>query len=128
MDICNSMKRSGIQPNVQSYNSVLEALATKNEIPFSLKLLGEMIQNNVAPDVFTANLIIRMHAPFGDFLGAMAIYEMLDSFGLKPNSETFTSLVAVAACSMPHCCISPPPLSSNCALGLIPFLFPFLFS
>ena len=46
----------------------------------------------------------QMHISFGDFLGAMTMYEMLDTFSISPSTETFANLIEVAANSTPHAC------------------------
>jgi len=100
--ICQEIKENNIKPNVATYNYFLEALLTKNQLVFGIKMLNEMIRSGLQPDSTTLNLLIALHVKFGDFLGAMSIFELFDQFGIKPTKVTFSNLIDVATKSPAH--------------------------
>jgi len=64
-----------------------------------------MLQHNIEPDLLTTNLLIKLHIPYNDFLGAMSIVELQSNQGITPSAETFSSLIEVASQSTPHVCM-----------------------
>lgn len=57
--LLNEMRRLDVEPDVLSYNTVLNACAEALEMTTAKKLVVEMLKNNVKPDDFTITTLAK---------------------------------------------------------------------
>lgn len=84
----------GIQPDIQIYNSLLNAYSKAGEIDKAVNLFNQIIHNGtIKPTVVTFNTQIDCYARNGIISSVNDVFVIMRKHGIKPNIRTFSSLI-----------------------------------
>ncbi|GLJ15790.1 hypothetical protein SUGI_0260100 [Cryptomeria japonica] len=94
---------SDCKPSLKTYNLLLSALVNKKNNNNSYishmhmqnmrALFKQMIDGNVAPDIFTLNVMIKGYAKSLHMNDALRIFHQMDLYGCSPNAHTYNYLI-----------------------------------
>merc|ERR1719359_252468 len=86
------MERSGVTPNVVTFNSVINACAQCGDVDRAESWFRRMLAKEVTPSVETFNSLINACAKAGDALRAEEWFEEISSHGLEPDAFSYSTL------------------------------------
>ncbi|XP_047182026.1 pentatricopeptide repeat-containing protein At5g14080 isoform X2 [Vigna umbellata] len=91
--VLQEMKKKGFQPNVSSYNYIMEACCKEDLLRPARKLWDEMFSNGCLGNLKTYNLLIQKFCEVGQAEEAqMLFYQMLDK-RVEPDVTTYNYLL-----------------------------------
>lgn len=93
--VLDLMRTSGIEPSMGTANSMIQVLRRDPEaIDTAYEALEELHKEEQPVDVVAANVIIEASRGLNDLQRAVGTYKALPNLGVKPNIDTFNSLLA----------------------------------
>ncbi|MBA0564781.1 hypothetical protein Golob_009692, partial [Gossypium lobatum] len=87
------MKLTGLDPDLVSYNLMLNGLGKSGRVEEALSLFDEMRNRGITPDLYTYNSLILNLGTVGMVEQAGKFYEELQLMGLEPNVFTYNALI-----------------------------------
>ncbi|XP_045795336.1 pentatricopeptide repeat-containing protein At2g31400, chloroplastic [Trifolium pratense] len=92
VNLFRSMSSWGIEPNLITYNSLIDAGA-KGEVDFNVvvEFYDEMLANGIVPDRLTYNSMLSVCAPKGMWEMAQKLLREMDQKGIVPDVFTYNT-------------------------------------
>nr|DAD42272.1 TPA_asm: hypothetical protein HUJ06_000502 [Nelumbo nucifera] len=84
----------GIQPTLESYNALIDALLEANLTEIAWELFEEMKKDGCNPDIFTYNLLLDALGKSGRIDQLFELHEEMLSRECKPNTITYNILIS----------------------------------
>ncbi|KAK7472632.1 hypothetical protein VKT23_000745 [Stygiomarasmius scandens] len=92
MELVSNMKRSKIEPNLDTYNHLLRALAHYNRGFEAWAIFEDMLLVGIRPDVNTFNHLIEAHQTKSS-LYLWPIIRKMESMSIMPNATTYGLII-----------------------------------
>ncbi|KAJ7559619.1 hypothetical protein O6H91_04G093700 [Diphasiastrum complanatum] len=90
------MRSAGIEPNIVTYNSLLDAYGKAGLLDKMENLLLSLIKDDVfKPNVWTQNMILKNYGKWGQVTKMEEWYERLTSLGVEADITTLNTLMNV---------------------------------
>eukprot|EP01063_Lacrimia_lanifica_P022478 TRINITY_DN3005_c0_g1_i1.p1 TRINITY_DN3005_c0_g1~~TRINITY_DN3005_c0_g1_i1.p1 ORF type:complete len:688 (+),score=312.36 TRINITY_DN3005_c0_g1_i1:41-2104(+) len=86
------MKNGKVQPNVHTYNSLMNVFA-ENPAELLAQMFDDMIRQNIPPNRRTYNTLMRSCQRQGDYDKAFKLFEELKAEPLEPDVVTYNILI-----------------------------------
>jgi len=87
------MQQDGIQPNVHTYTTLMNAYARVGNREGAEGVLTRMIEAGITPNVFTYTVLINAYARAGDVEGAQGVLRRMKVKGVEPNLMTYNTFL-----------------------------------
>lgn len=87
------MQHDGIQPNVHTYTTLMNAYARVGNREQAEDVLLRMTQAKCMPNVFTFTVLINAYARAGDVEGAENVLKRMKAQGVEPNLMSYNTLL-----------------------------------
>ena len=91
MIIYDQMKKQNIFPNIITYNTLINKLFDKKK---TMVVLQDMQRFNITPDITTLTTLLKKQFQNRDMKGVQKILNMFDSMKIKPNEQTYGTLIS----------------------------------
>jgi pentatricopeptide repeat protein len=94
---------SAVKPDLIAYSTLVKAYAEVGNVPSSLKILEQMLQQNVRPDEIIFNSALGACCSFPmKSNNVMHTFDTLADYGMKPTTTTFSILLKSLALTDAH--------------------------
>ncbi|CAK9116483.1 unnamed protein product, partial [Durusdinium trenchii] len=87
------MKQQRLEPDIVSYNTLLNAFAKDSDGAGAQEVFNEMTDVSVTPGVVSFSVLIEAHARAGHRKAAEQAFRIMQELGLQPNEVTYTALL-----------------------------------
>ncbi|GJM99697.1 hypothetical protein PR202_ga16822 [Eleusine coracana subsp. coracana] len=94
-DVLKEMKRKRLEPEISSYNSLMEALCRNDLLRPAKKLWDEMFTVDCSPNLQTYNILITKFADIGETEEAQQLFDHMTQKGVAPDCATYTSVITM---------------------------------
>eukprot|EP00434_Breviolum_minutum_P007168 symbB.v1.2.006325.t1/scaffold378.1/size217351/3 len=91
------MRAAGFEPDLQAYNILLSAHASRGDINAADEVLDSMQEDRCKPDQYTYSSAIQSCEPTGDVIHAQAHFQKMRQLGIRPTDVVCNALIAVQA-------------------------------
>ena len=91
--ILKTIEDRQVQPDVRTYNILINGYAKKRNTAAIETLFKKMIQANLKPSITTYNALISSHVKWGRLEEANKCFEMAVADGIQPDAWTYTILM-----------------------------------
>eukprot|EP00930_Biecheleria_cincta_P102271 TRINITY_DN93960_c0_g1_i1.p1 TRINITY_DN93960_c0_g1~~TRINITY_DN93960_c0_g1_i1.p1 ORF type:complete len:156 (+),score=23.65 TRINITY_DN93960_c0_g1_i1:142-609(+) len=91
------MQASQLEPNVVSFNTLVNAQARVCDTAAALRVLDSMRSQLVLPDLVTHAALLKSYAGKGDFTGARQSVDAMVAAGHKPDLACYSMLQSAAS-------------------------------
>jgi len=95
MDAFDRMREEGIEPDVVTWNTLIDAHCKGGRHDRAMELFEEMRESNCPPGTTTYNIMINLLGEQERWEGVEAMLSEMKEQGLVPNIITYTTLVDV---------------------------------
>ncbi|RWR79720.1 putative pentatricopeptide repeat-containing protein [Cinnamomum micranthum f. kanehirae] len=92
-DCFSKMRKFKIFTKARSCNALLHRLSKSGRGDMSKKLFKDMVAANIAPSVFTFNIMIDFVCKEGDLKTARGLFSQMKDMGCEPDVVTYNSLI-----------------------------------
>ncbi|KAF9903712.1 hypothetical protein BX616_001558 [Lobosporangium transversale] len=83
----------GSQPDISTYSTLMSHYSKNGMQEEMDKVLDEMLQDGVKPNMHIFNLIVKRFVKKSDYVGARRVLTLLKENGLKPDVITYSTLI-----------------------------------
>ncbi|CAK8531270.1 unnamed protein product [Lathyrus sativus] len=97
LNIHLEMKRLGVKPNVETYNSLLAAMLRGKRHWEAMTIHQEMISNGVLPDFTTYSSLLRLYAREQYDQYALGVYKEMKGKGMDVTVDLYNVLLTMCA-------------------------------
>ncbi|XP_038896391.1 LOW QUALITY PROTEIN: pentatricopeptide repeat-containing protein At3g22470, mitochondrial-like [Benincasa hispida] len=91
--LLNEMVDQGVQPNVVTFNVLIDMFCKAGKVIKAKELLELMTHRGTLPDLFTYNSLIEGFCLVGDLNGANELFVSMPSKGCEPDVISYTVLI-----------------------------------
>nr|GMC78826.1 putative pentatricopeptide repeat-containing protein At1g12700, mitochondrial [Ipomoea batatas]GMD44334.1 putative pentatricopeptide repeat-containing protein At1g12700, mitochondrial [Ipomoea batatas]GME18830.1 putative pentatricopeptide repeat-containing protein At1g12700, mitochondrial [Ipomoea batatas] len=84
---------SGLQPDIRTYNTLINGYCKIKEIEEARKAFGQMVESGLQPNVWTYNTLINGYCKIKEMDEAMHLFCEIPQKGLHPNVVTYTTML-----------------------------------
>lgn len=92
-DMLQRLLASKIEPNVMTYNSLINAHAKDGNWEGAEDVMRRLLERGIDPNVTTYNSIIKAYTKEGNSEGAEDVLRRMQECCLKPNVTTWSSVI-----------------------------------
>ncbi|KAJ0007721.1 hypothetical protein Pint_30590 [Pistacia integerrima] len=86
------MKKLGIKPTLKTYHPLISGCSKEGTVAVE-KLLSQMLQTNLAPDLPVYNALIHCYVQHRDLQKVLALHSEMVDQGIRPDNLTYNSLI-----------------------------------
>ncbi|CAN6305011.1 unnamed protein product [Urochloa humidicola] len=94
-DVLKEVKRKRLEPDVSSYNALMEALCTNDLLRPAKKLWDEMFTSGCSPNLQTYNILITKFTEMGESKEVQQLFDHMLQKGVVPDVATYTSFITM---------------------------------
>ncbi|TVU02766.1 hypothetical protein EJB05_51724, partial [Eragrostis curvula] len=94
-DVLKEMKRKRLEPDISSYNSLMEALCRNDLLRPAKKLWDEMFTIGCSPNLQTYNILITKFAEIGVIEEVQQLFDHMIQKGVAADCVTYTSVITM---------------------------------
>lgn len=92
--LVSAMRKNEMKPSVVTYNALLDAFGKTLRSPVAAeRLLKDMLQAGVDPDLITYNTLAAVYARAADPDGVSKVLERMAKVGFQPDKFTYSSVI-----------------------------------
>lgn len=81
------------QTNIRDYSKLIDAHARDNRLEDAERIIKQMSENGILPDILTSTTMVHMYSKIGDLDRAKAAFESLKAQGFLPDMEVYNSMI-----------------------------------
>lgn len=101
MRLVPMMRKSGVTPNIRTYNALISSCVRGGKLEKARHLFSEMLTDEIRPNAVSWNIIINWHVQQRKgpdrLQGALSAFADMKASGVAPNVITFTTLMKAYA-------------------------------
>ncbi|XP_062194240.1 pentatricopeptide repeat-containing protein At5g14080-like [Phragmites australis] len=94
-DVLKQVKRKRLEPDISSYNSLMDALCRNDLLRPAKKLWDEMFTIGCSPNLQTYNILITKFAQIGESEEVQQLCNHMFQKGVAPDAATYTSFITM---------------------------------
>ncbi|RCV42709.1 hypothetical protein SETIT_9G237800v2 [Setaria italica] len=94
-DVLKEVKRKRLDPDVLSYNALMEALCRNDLLRPAKKLWDEMFTSGCSPNLHTYNILITKFTEMGESEEVQQLFDHMFQKGVAPDGATYTSFITM---------------------------------
>ncbi|CAN6293382.1 unnamed protein product [Urochloa humidicola] len=94
-DVLKEVKRKRLEPDVSSYNALMEALCRNDLLRPAKKLWDEMFTSGCSPNLQTYNILITKFTEMGESEEVQQLFDHMFQKGVVPDVATYTSFISM---------------------------------
>ncbi|XAR59474.1 hypothetical protein NMG60_11015322 [Bertholletia excelsa] len=92
-ELCEDMVKSGVSPNVYTYNILIRGFGAVRKMERVLQLFKEMETNGYYPNVVTFNTLIDTSCKMGRIDDAFRLFKLMSEKGVEPNLISYNVII-----------------------------------
>nr|CAB3499512.1 unnamed protein product [Digitaria exilis] len=94
-DVLKEVKRKRLEPDISSYNALMEALCKNDLLRPAKKLWDEMFTSGCSPNLQTYNILITKFTEMGKSEEVQQLFDHMFQKGVGPDAATYTSFITM---------------------------------
>uniref|UniRef100_A0A0E0C0A8 Pentatricopeptide repeat-containing protein n=1 Tax=Oryza meridionalis TaxID=40149 RepID=A0A0E0C0A8_9ORYZ len=94
LNLCESMKEEGIQPNIVIHNSVLNGLCQQGCLTEAFRLFDYLESSEVLPTLVTYSILIAALCREGFLDDAHELFQKMSTKGIRPTTRVYNLLIS----------------------------------
>ncbi|XP_059598829.1 pentatricopeptide repeat-containing protein At5g14080 isoform X2 [Vitis vinifera] len=91
--VLQEMKKNGLDPDISSYNCLMEACCREDLLRPAKRLWDEMFASGYGVNLKTYNILIQKFSEIGQIQEAQWLFQHMLEKGVNPDATTYTSLL-----------------------------------
>ncbi|WRX26427.1 Pentatricopeptide repeat - like 10 [Theobroma cacao] len=93
LSVVDTLEKKGLEPDVITFNTLLDGLFSKGRIADGEKIWGLMEEKNVVPNVRTYNSKLRGLVYEKEIVKAVELWEEMENKGIKPDVYSYNAMI-----------------------------------
>ncbi|KAG2254221.1 hypothetical protein Bca52824_084357 [Brassica carinata] len=93
LEMLDVMLDSGVDPDVYTYNSLLNGLCKTSEYEDVIETYKTMVEKGCAPNLFTFNILLESLCRYRKLDEALGLLEEMERKSVNPDAVTFGTLI-----------------------------------
>ncbi|CAK9156333.1 unnamed protein product [Ilex paraguariensis] len=93
MRLFQEMRNAKCEPDVTSFNTIINATLKAGNIQYAKELLTDMLQKGLMPDAFTFSILINRFSKLGQMEEATSIFDRMVACGFTADTLVYDSLL-----------------------------------
>ncbi|CAI0378022.1 unnamed protein product [Linum tenue] len=94
MKLRTSMGKNGMEPNVVTFNTLINGFAKEGKLQEASRVFSEMKLSNVVPNIVTFNTLINGFSQLGNSEMNDMLYQEMVRAGIKPDILTYNAMIS----------------------------------
>ncbi|KAK4782924.1 hypothetical protein SAY86_007298 [Trapa natans] len=87
------LSEESFQAKIRDYSKLIDAYAKENRLEDAERVLKQMDENGVTPDILISTILVHMYSKLGNLDRAKEAFEILRAQGFRPDIKAYNSMI-----------------------------------